>query len=88
MIKWRVINLRAKYPVLESNSADALNTVADAISHFPGGAKIEQIEAALAARLPRRTLQRRLADLIRQQRVHTQGVGRATRYLRRRRGSI
>lgn len=82
MIKWRVINLRAKYPVVESNSADALNTVADAISHFPGGAKIEQIETALAARLPRRTLQRRLAKLICLQRVHTQGVGRATRYLR------
>ena len=68
--------------MLESNPTDALNSVANAISHFPGGAKIEQIEAALAARLPRRTLQRRLADLIRKQLVHTQGVGRATRYLR------
>ena len=68
--------------MLESNPTDALNSVANAISHFPGGAKIEEIEAALAARLPRRTLQRRLADLIRKQLVHTQGVGRATRYLR------
>ena len=30
----------------------------------------------------RRTLQRRLAELIHQQRVHTKGIGRATRYLR------
>ena len=64
------------------NPANASDNVLDAISQFPGGAKTEQIEAALAAPPTRRTLQRRLADLIRQQRIHTQGIGRATRYLR------
>ncbi len=64
------------------NPTDAFIAVLGAISQFPDGARIEQIRAALAVQTTRRTLQRRLAELVSQQRVHTQGVGRATRYLR------
>ena len=64
------------------SAADALTAVLDAISLFPNGAKVEQIQAALAALPTQRTLQRRLAELIRQRRAHTKGAGRATRYLR------
>ena len=76
------IPITRQVKVSDPNPANALDIVLDALSQFPGGAKIEQIEAALAASPTRRTLQRRLADLIRQQRIHTQGIGRATRYLR------
>jgi hypothetical protein len=68
--------------VPKSDLNDAFIAVLEAISQFPDGARIEQIYAALAVKPPRRTLQRRLADLVSQQRVHTQGVGRGTRYLR------
>jgi Fic/DOC family len=68
--------------VPESDLNDAFIPVLEAISQFPDGARIKQIYAALAVKLPRRTLQRRLADLVSQQRVHTQGIGRGTRYLR------
>ena len=64
------------------NPTDAFIAVLGAISQFPDGARIEQIRAALAVQTTRRTLQRRLAELVSQQSVHTQGVGRATRYLR------
>ena len=76
------IQVTRQLKVTKPDPVDALTAVSDAISQFPSGAKIEQIEAALAARPKRRTLQRRLADLIGQHRVHTQGIGRATRYLR------
>ena len=66
----------------KSDLNDAFIAVLDAISQFADGARIEQIYAALAVKPPRRTLQRRLADLVSQRRVHTQGIGRGTRYLR------
>lgn len=57
------------------------DAVLAALAHWPGGAKIEQIEATLATPPTRRTLQRWLADLTRQARLHTVGKGRATRYV-------
>ena len=75
------IQLRDRQNVSKPPPPDALTVVFDAISKSPSGIKIEEIEAALVAPPARRTLQRRLAELIRQQRVHTQGTGRATRYL-------
>jgi Fic family protein len=56
--------------------------VLDAIGQLPGGADIEQIEASLTNPPTRRTLQRWLTDLIAQERLHKEGQGRATRYLR------
>ncbi len=79
------IQVTRQSKVPKPDPVDASAVVLDAISQFPGGAKIEQIEAELPAQLTqttRRTLQRRLAALIRQKRVHTQGIGRGTRYLR------
>ena len=60
----------------------AYEAVLAAIAPFPEGAKIEQIEANLAVRPARRTLQRWLSDLIAQERLRAQGQGRATRYSR------
>ena len=57
----------------------------NAVAQFPDGAGIEQIEAALASRPARRSLQRWLTDLIDQGRLRKEGLGRATRY---RRGKI
>lgn len=54
----------------------------NAVGQFPDGASIEQIEAALAPRPSRRTLQRWLSDLIKQQRLHKVGQARGTRYRR------
>jgi len=53
-----------------------------AMTQFPDGAGIEQIEAALASRPSRRSLQRWLGDLIDQGSLRKQGRGRATRYWR------
>jgi Fic family protein len=54
----------------------------NAVAQFPDGAGIDQIEAALPSRPSRRSLQRWLTDLIDQGRLHKEGQGRATRYLR------
>lgn len=54
----------------------------NAVGQFPDGASIEQIEAAPAPRPSRRTLQRWLSDLIKQQRLHKVGQARGTRYRR------
>ena len=56
--------------------------VLDVIGQFPRGAAIEQIEANLTTPPTRRTVQRWLTDLIAQDRLHKEGQGRATRYLR------
>jgi hypothetical protein len=52
-----------------------------AIAQFPEGANIEQIEAKLAPRPIRRTLQRWLSALMGQQRLRKEGKARGTRYL-------
>lgn len=57
-----------------------LDVVQQAIGGFPGGAGIEEISRALSIRLPRRTLQRRLALLVEQKRITVEGRARASRY--------
>ena len=55
--------------------------ILDAVARHPEGATIRQIAASLPSALPHRTLQRRLADLVRGGRLHATGRGRATLYL-------
>lgn len=55
--------------------------VLNAVAQFPAGASIEQIESVLAQQPTRRTLQRWLFDLIKQQRLRKVGQARGTRYL-------
>jgi len=51
------------------------------VTRFPLGASIGDVAAAIDGALPRRTLQRRLAVLVNQDRLTRQGRGPATRYL-------
>lgn len=60
--------------------ANPYPAVLEAITLFPDGASIQQIETNLVARPNRRTLQRWLNSLIEQGLVHREGQGRATRY--------
>ncbi len=57
-----------------------LEVILTAVARFPEGASIEAIRGALDKKLPRRTLQRRLALLVRQKKLTIQGRGRASRY--------
>ena len=57
-----------------------LDAVLQAVARFSGGASLEDIRGALAANLPRRTLQRRLALLVEQKRLTVEGRGRGSRY--------
>jgi hypothetical protein len=54
--------------------------IIDQIARHPGGVGIEGLLEELVPALPRRTLQRRLAGLVAQQRVQTEGEGRALKY--------
>lgn len=65
-------------PIHESELDDILA----AVERFPEGIGIEGIESALAAKLPRRTLQRRLAMLVADGRLRVAGQRRGTRYFR------
>ena len=75
------ICLTRQTKVSKPDPVEALAAILGAITQFPLGARVEQIEASLPKQPTRRTLQRRLAELVSQQRVRTRGVGRATRYL-------
>lgn len=57
-----------------------LDAVVEAVAHFPRGAAVEQISNAMAVVIPRRTLQRRLALLVEQERLVVKGRGRGSRY--------
>jgi len=57
-----------------------LDAVQDAVARFPEGAGIEEVSGALTIPIPRRTLQRRLALLVEQQRLTVEGRGRGSRY--------
>ncbi len=57
-----------------------LDAVLRAVAGFPEGASIENIKSTLGIELPRRTLQRRLALLVRQKRLTVEGRGRGSRY--------
>lgn len=61
-------------------SRDDLDLIVKAVGTFPHGAGVEAIHAALEAKVPRRTLQRRLALLVEQKRLIVQGRARASRY--------
>ncbi|MEJ2034145.1 MAG: Fic family protein, partial [Deltaproteobacteria bacterium] len=61
-------------------SPNELNVIVEAVATFPGGAGIEEIQRALEEKVPRRTLQRRLALLVEQKRLIVEGRARASRY--------
>jgi len=57
-----------------------LDAIQKAIALFPKGAGLEAISARLPTRMPRRTLQRRLALLVKQGLISSEGGGRSSRY--------
>jgi fido (protein-threonine AMPylation protein) len=57
-----------------------LDAVLNAVSRLPGGAALNDVNGAVGLDLPRRTLQRRLAQLVRQRRLIADGRGRARQY--------
>jgi len=57
-----------------------LDAIVEAIGRLPGGASVENISKVLENKLSRRTLQRRLAQLIQQKRLVIEGKGRGSRY--------
>mgnify|MGYP001617133532 CR=1 FL=1 len=59
---------------------DELNAILEAISSFPEGASVKDIGNALNNRMPRRTLQHRLARLVEEKRLVIEGRGRGSRY--------
>jgi len=61
-------------------SKNDLEAIQTALAGFPEGASVEDIRRAVGRKLPRRTLQRRLALLVRQKKLTIQGRGRASRY--------
>lgn len=61
--------------------AVGLDSLADLIAAHPDGLGIEALTQLTGNRLPRRTLQRRLALLVSQGRIQTAGEARAVRYL-------
>lgn len=61
-------------------SPQELDQIVDLIAQYPDGIGMEGIAQVLGASLPRRTLQRRLATLIEQKRISSEGVGRGLRY--------
>ncbi len=61
-------------------SQNDLDSIVKVVGLFPRGAGIEEISSALAGRVPRRTLQRRLALLVEQKRIIKEGQARASRY--------
>jgi Fic family protein len=61
-------------------TAAELEPVLQAVAGFPTGAAVERIGEALHRKLPRRTLQRRLALLVAQKRLLLEGEGRGSRY--------
>lgn len=59
-----------------------LNNIAEAVGAHAGGVGVGALLTALGGSMPRRTLQRRLAQLVDARAVRAVGVGRATRYQR------
>ena len=57
-----------------------LDAICRVIADFPDGASVEDIRGSLAEALPRRTLQRRLALLVEQHRLVSEGAGRGCCY--------
>ena len=59
-----------------------LNKIVETVGAHAGGLGVDALLTALGESLPRRTVQRRLAQLVDAQIIRTIGVGRATRYQR------
>ncbi len=59
---------------------DKLNVILQAASRFPNGGSIDEIGSVLTMPMPRRTLQRRLAQLVKQQQLTVEGRARGSRY--------
>ena len=57
-----------------------LNDIIEAVGKSPAGVSLEEIGAELKVKLPRRTLQRRLARLVEEKRLTVEGRGRGSRY--------
>lgn len=64
-------------------SQSELDAISRSVGGFPAGASVEQIADALEIDMPRRTLQRRLAQLVEQGRLLSEGRGRGCRYFTR-----
>lgn len=61
-------------------SSSELDAILEIIGQYPGGVSIEQLVDDSQLELPRRTLQRRLAGLVKSKRLVQSGRGPATRY--------
>jgi len=61
-------------------SETELKAILAVVAEFPEGASVEDIRGVIDRKLPRRTLQRRLALLVKQRRLIVEGRGRASRY--------
>ncbi len=61
-------------------SKDEFDDILRSLNLFPEGASLKQINQSLELPLPSYTLQRRLAFLVREGKVHTKGKARALRY--------
>ena len=61
-------------------SQNEIEVIMRAVARFPEGGSVEDIRGALSIALPRRTLQRRLAMLVEQQRLIVEGRTRGSRY--------
>jgi len=61
-------------------STKDLEAILNAVARFPEGASIEDVRGALGGKIPRRTLQRRLALLVEQKRLKVEGRARGSRY--------
>ena len=57
-----------------------LQAVLATVASFPEGASVDEIRLALPQEVPHRTLQRRLALLVKQKKLIVHGRGRASRY--------
>ncbi len=60
--------------------AQEFQQVIDLISQYPDGVGVEELVLKLGESVPRRTMQRRLAGLVKQGRIIQDGVGRAIKY--------
>lgn len=61
-------------------SEQELATLIRVLGKFPDGGSLEDIQADREIKLPRRTLQRRLARLVEEKRLQVEGRGRGSRY--------
>jgi DNA-binding HxlR family transcriptional regulator len=74
--------LRAKFYLLMPKVVltAELEKLTDLVARFPEGARLGELAAALGGEISRRTLQRRLAELVNQRRIVPHGAGRSVKY--------